>query len=64
MQLVLQDFSLIVIFIYIIQDPDLVHRLRNNLELNLEYDYSTFFGGGEKGYTDFKPYHEWKKWGR
>lgn len=42
-------------------DPDLVYRIRNGLELNMAYDYSTFFGGNSKGYTDYKGYDEWIK---
>jgi N-ethylmaleimide reductase len=37
-----------------ISNPDLVERIRLNAELN-NYDRKTFYGGGEKGYTDY-PY--------
>jgi N-ethylmaleimide reductase len=35
-----------------IANPDLVERLRRNAPLN-HYDRATFYGGGEKGYTDY-----------
>ncbi len=35
-----------------IANPDLVERLKNGLPLN-EPDRKTFYGGGEKGYTDY-----------
>ena len=35
-----------------IANPDLVERIRDNAALN-EPDRSTFYGGGEKGYTDY-----------
>ena len=35
-----------------ISNPDLVRRLKDNLALN-KYDRSTFYGGAEKGYTDY-----------
>ena len=35
-----------------IANPDLVERLRANAPLN-PWDQSTFYGGGEKGYTDY-----------
>lgn len=35
-----------------ISNPDLAERLRVNAPLN-RYDRSTFYGGGEKGYTDY-----------
>lgn len=35
-----------------ISNPDLPERLRRNAELN-KYDRSTFYGGNEKGYTDY-----------
>lgn len=37
-------------------NPDLVHRLKNKLELNAP-DFDTFYTPGEKGYTDY-PYAE------
>lgn len=36
-------------------NPDLVRRYRENLSLN-EADPSTFYGGGETGYTDYPFY--------
>jgi N-ethylmaleimide reductase len=35
-----------------IANPDLVRRLREGAELN-KPDRATFYGGGEKGYTDY-----------
>lgn len=35
-----------------ISNPDLVERLRIDAPLN-EFDRATFYGGGEKGYTDY-----------
>lgn len=45
---------------YFINNPDLPARIRQNLSINLDYDYTTFFGGDEKGYTDW-PKHEKNK---
>jgi len=39
---------------FFISNPDLVRRIKENKELN-KYDRSTFYGGTEKGYTDY-PY--------
>jgi N-ethylmaleimide reductase len=36
-----------------IANPDLVERIKGNHPLN-EYDRSTFYGGAEHGYTDYK----------
>lgn len=38
-----------------ITNPDFVYRIKNNLELNpVDYDaHATFYGGNEKGYTDY-----------
>ena len=36
-------------------NPDLVRRYRVNLPLN-SADQSTFYGGGEAGYTDYSFY--------
>ncbi len=36
-------------------NPDLPERLRRNLPL-APYDRSAFWGGDERGYTDFPPY--------
>ena len=38
-----------------IANPDLVERLRSAAPLNVP-DRATFFGGGERGYTDY-PFH-------
>ncbi|AXC16386.1 NADH:flavin oxidoreductase (plasmid) [Acidisarcina polymorpha] len=35
-----------------IANPDLVERIRDGLPMN-KYDRSTFYGGGEHGYTDY-----------
>jgi len=37
---------------HFISNPDLAERLRRGAELN-KYDRSTFYGGGDKGYTDY-----------
>lgn len=41
-----------------ITNPDFVERLENNIELTpVDYaSHSTFYGGGEKGYTDYPTY--------
>jgi N-ethylmaleimide reductase len=41
---------------HFIANPDLVHRFENGLPLN-DYDRDTFYGGNEKGYTDY-PFYE------
>jgi len=41
---------------HFISNPDLVDKIKNNWELT-KGDFSTFFGGTEKGYTDY-PIHE------
>ena len=38
-----------------IANPDLVERIKGDLPLNAS-DRSTFYGGGEHGYTDYKTY--------
>jgi len=38
-----------------IANPDLVERIAGGFPLNV-YDRSTFYGGGEHGYTDYKTY--------
>jgi N-ethylmaleimide reductase len=43
-----------------INNPDLPARIKNGWDLNQNFDSSTFFGGGEKGLTDF-PNHEKNK---
>lgn len=40
---------------YYISNPDLAERLQKNFPLN-PYDRSTFYGGAEKGYTDYPFY--------
>jgi N-ethylmaleimide reductase len=50
-----QDADAIAFGRLYIANPDLVERIRGGLPLNA-YDRSTFYGGGEKGYTDYKPY--------
>jgi len=40
---------------YFISNPDLVDRLKNGVEL-AKYDRTTFYGGAEKGYTDYSFY--------
>jgi N-ethylmaleimide reductase len=37
---------------YYISNPDLVERIKAGAEFN-EYDRNTFYGGAEKGYTDY-----------
>lgn len=37
---------------YFISNPDLPERIKQNIALT-KYDRSTFYGGGEKGYTDY-----------
>ncbi len=37
---------------HFISNPDLVLRIEKNLPLN-QYNRATFYGGGEKGYTDY-----------
>ncbi|KRW99858.1 hypothetical protein PPERSA_10977 [Pseudocohnilembus persalinus] len=41
-----------------ITNPDLPLRVKNQWEINQNYDFATFFGGGEKGYTDIPTYQE------
>jgi len=38
-----------------IANPDLVERIKGHSPLNAS-DRSTFYGGGEHGYTDYKPF--------
>ena len=40
-----------------IANPDLTERIAREIPLN-SYDRSTFYGGGEKGYTDYPPVSE------
>jgi N-ethylmaleimide reductase len=42
---------------YFIANPDLVERIKWNHPLNL-FDRSTFYGGAEHGYTDYKTFGE------
>jgi N-ethylmaleimide reductase len=39
-----------------IANPDLVERIAGGFPLN-PYDRSTFYGGGERGYTDYSTWH-------
>lgn len=41
---------------YAINNPDLVQKFKANMPINENYDYSTFFGGGFKGYIDYLPH--------
>jgi N-ethylmaleimide reductase len=45
---------------WFISNPDLPARIKNNCPLN-PYDRSTFYGGGEHGYTDYPYYSEHAK---
>jgi N-ethylmaleimide reductase len=40
---------------WFIANPDLVERIAGEFPLN-PYDRSTFYGGGERGYTDYQTY--------
>lgn len=51
------DADLIAFGVPFLANPDLVRRLREDLPLN-EPDSSTFYGGDEKGYTDYPFYDE------
>ena len=51
------DADLMVFGIPFIANPDFVFRLEHNLPLN-EADSSTFYGGDEKGYTDYPFYQQ------
>jgi N-ethylmaleimide reductase len=44
--------DLVAFGIPFLANPDLVYRLENDLPLN-EADQDTFYGGNEKGYTDY-----------
>jgi N-ethylmaleimide reductase len=46
------DSDLVSFGALFLANPDLVYRFRNNLSLN-DPDVSTFYGGDEKGYTDY-----------
>jgi N-ethylmaleimide reductase len=46
------DCDLVAFGVPFLANPDLVHRYKNDLPLN-EADQSTFYGGDEKGYTDY-----------
>lgn len=41
-----------------ISNPDLVHRLKSNLPLNIKLDASTLYTPGEKGFTDYPAFAE------
>ncbi len=49
------DADLVAFGVPFLANPDLVRRLREDLPLN-EPDPSTFYGGDEKGYTDYPFY--------
>ena len=40
-----------------ISNPDLVERIKNDWELNMKWDPSTFFKGGAAGYIDYPMYN-------
>ncbi len=39
-----------------INNPDLVERMKNDLPINTNWDFNTFYSPGAEGYTDFHPY--------
>ncbi|QPF91032.1 alkene reductase [Bradyrhizobium commune] len=47
------DADLVAFGRHFAANPDLVQRLRRNLPLN-PHDRDTFYGGGERGYTDYQ----------
>ncbi|KAJ8111794.1 hypothetical protein OPT61_g5695 [Boeremia exigua] len=49
------DADLVIFGRWFIANPDLPRRLAEGLKLN-QYDRSTFYGGGAKGYTDYPCY--------
>ncbi|MFP3874304.1 MAG: alkene reductase [Thiohalophilus sp.] len=51
------DADLIAFGVPFLANPDLVRRFKEDLPLN-EPDQSTFYGGDEKGYTDYPFYEE------
>jgi N-ethylmaleimide reductase len=51
------DADLVAFGRHFAANPDLVERLRRGLPLN-PYDRSTFYGGDERGYTDYPRYIE------
>lgn len=44
-----------------ITNPDLADRLINRRELSRDFDPKSFYGGSEKGYTDYPTYDEQRK---
>ena len=46
------DCDLVAFGVPFLANPDLVYRYQHDLELNAP-DTDTFYGGGEKGYTDY-----------
>ena len=46
------DCDLVAIGVPFLANPDLVHRYKNKLQLNVA-DQNTFYGGDETGYTDY-----------
>jgi len=41
---------------YYINNPDFVERIQSGAEINTQWDFNTFYQGGEKGYTDYPFY--------
>jgi N-ethylmaleimide reductase len=39
-----------------ITNPDLVERMKNNWEINTNYDFKTFYTPDDQGYTSYLPY--------
>jgi N-ethylmaleimide reductase len=39
-----------------ITNPDLVERMKNDLPINTNWDFNTFYSPGAEGYTDYPPY--------
>ena len=50
------DSDLVAFGIPFLANPDLVYRYQHDISLN-EVDFDTFYGGNEKGYTDY-PFHQ------
>ncbi|WP_310621385.1 alkene reductase [Flexibacterium corallicola] len=51
-----QNADLIAFGLPFLANPDLVRRYKDKLPLN-EVDHSTFYGGNERGFTDYPFYH-------
>ena len=54
------DADLVAFGRYFISNPDLVERIREGLPLN-DYDRESFYGGDERGYTDYPFYANQQK---